>query len=72
MSLTPAQVHAALAVQHAAAHDPGRHVRVVAGPGTGKSSAIEERPQCGQHTLSACFRCTPTILAAGHPDPKTT
>ncbi|GIL06877.1 MAG: DNA helicase [Betaproteobacteria bacterium] len=43
MALTPAQVRAAQAVQHAAAHDPRQHVRVVAGPGTGKSSAIEER-----------------------------
>jgi superfamily I DNA/RNA helicase len=43
MALMPAQVQAAQAVQHAAAHDPRQHVRVVAGPGTGKSSAIEER-----------------------------
>jgi len=43
MALTPAQVQTAQAMQHAAAHDPSQHVRVVAGPGTGKSSAIEER-----------------------------
>ncbi|MEX2212322.1 MAG: ATP-dependent helicase [Gaiellaceae bacterium] len=30
-------------MQHAAAHDAGNAVRVVAGPGTGKSSAVEER-----------------------------
>ena len=43
MPLTQAQIQAARAVQHAAAHDQAQHVRVVAGPGTGKSSAIEER-----------------------------
>ncbi|NQT19360.1 MAG: ATP-dependent helicase [Planctomycetes bacterium] len=43
MPLTPAQIEAAESVQHAAACDPSQHVRVVAGPGTGKSSAIEER-----------------------------
>src|SRR2546423_14238057 len=43
MPLTQAQIQAAQAVQHAAARDPAEEVRVVAGPGTGKSSAIEER-----------------------------
>lgn len=43
MSLTQAQKQAAQAAQHYAAHDPGSQVRLVAGPGTGKSSAIEER-----------------------------
>jgi len=43
MPLTQAQIQAAQAAQHAAARDPGQQVRVVAGPGTGKSSAIEER-----------------------------
>lgn len=43
MPLTQAQIQAAQAAQHVAAHDPGQQVRVVAGPGTGKSSAIEER-----------------------------
>ena len=43
MPLTHAQILAAQAAQHAAARDPAQQVRVVAGPGTGKSSAIEER-----------------------------
>lgn len=41
--ITDAQRAAAQAVQHAAAHDTSTHVRLVAGPGTGKSFAIEER-----------------------------
>jgi DNA helicase II / ATP-dependent DNA helicase PcrA len=43
MPITPAQIAAAEAVQHAAAQDTSTTVRLVAGPGTGKSSAIEER-----------------------------
>lgn len=43
MPITPAQLAAAQAVQLAAAHDPSPRVRLVAGPGTGKSSSIEER-----------------------------
>src|SRR5262252_1063180 len=43
MPLTPGQIQGAQAVQHASAHAPEQQVRVVAGPGTGKSSAIEER-----------------------------
>lgn len=43
MPLTQTQIQAAQAVQHAAAHAQTQHVRLVAGPGTGKSSAIEER-----------------------------
>src|SRR5438552_7606149 len=43
MPITEAQIAAAEAVQHAAAHDPSPIVRLVAGPGTGKSSAIEAR-----------------------------
>ncbi len=43
MPLTQAQIQAAQAVQYAAAHDQAQQVRLVAGPGTGKSSAIEER-----------------------------
>jgi ATP-dependent DNA helicase UvrD/PcrA len=43
MPLTPAQTQDAEAAQHGAAHDPAQQVRVVAGPGTGKSRAIEER-----------------------------
>jgi DNA helicase II / ATP-dependent DNA helicase PcrA len=43
MPLTQAQIQTAQTTQHAAAHDPAQQVRVVAGPGTGKSSAIEER-----------------------------
>ena len=43
MPLTPQQVLAAEAIQHAAAHDASRQSRLVAGPGTGKSRSIEER-----------------------------
>jgi DNA helicase-2/ATP-dependent DNA helicase PcrA len=43
MPITPVQIAAAGAVQHAAAQDTSPTVRLVAGPGTGKSSAIEER-----------------------------
>lgn len=43
MPITPTQVRAAQAVQHAAAHDAAAQVRLVAGPGTGKSFTIEER-----------------------------
>ena len=46
MPLTQAQIQAAQIVQHAAAHDQAQQVQVVAGPGTGKSSAIEERVRC--------------------------
>ena len=43
MPIATHQLQAAAANQHAAAHDPAQHVRLVAGPGTGKSYAIEER-----------------------------
>ncbi len=43
MGITPAQIQAAQAVQHAAAHDAADLVRLIAGPGTGKSFSIEER-----------------------------
>jgi superfamily I DNA/RNA helicase len=43
MPITPGQIAAAQAVQRAAAQDPSPTVRLVAGPGTGKSSSIEER-----------------------------
>ncbi len=43
MALTPVQIRSAGAAQQAAAHDPSPQARLVAGPGTGKSSAIEER-----------------------------
>jgi superfamily I DNA/RNA helicase len=43
MPLDPIQIQRAEIVQHAAAQDPNPHIRLVAGPGTGKSSAIEER-----------------------------
>ena len=43
MSITQAQIQVAQAVQHAAAHDAAPQVRVVSGPGTGKSFTIEER-----------------------------
>lgn len=43
MPITPAQITAAEAIQHAAAHDPAHQVRLIAGPGTGKSATIVER-----------------------------
>lgn len=43
MPITQAQIVAAQAIQHAAAHDPSQHIRLLAGPGTGKSASIEER-----------------------------
>jgi DNA helicase II / ATP-dependent DNA helicase PcrA len=43
MAITGPQIAAAEAVQHAAAHDASPRVRLVAGPGTGKSCSIEER-----------------------------
>jgi DNA helicase II / ATP-dependent DNA helicase PcrA len=43
MALRREQIDRAVAVQRAAAHDESEHVRVVAGPGTGKSATIEER-----------------------------
>lgn len=43
VGLRPEQIEEAQAAQHAAAHDESGHVRVVAGPGTGKSATIEER-----------------------------
>src|SRR5881396_3272545 len=43
MPLRPEQVQLAVAAQEGAAHDTSDHVRVVAGPGTGKSATIEER-----------------------------
>jgi DNA helicase II / ATP-dependent DNA helicase PcrA len=41
--ITPQQVLAAQAIQQAAAHDNSAQIRLVAGPGTGKSFSIEER-----------------------------
>lgn len=43
MPATPAQLAAAKTVQHAAAHDTSAQVRLVAGPGSGKSFSIAER-----------------------------
>ena len=43
MALSPQDVEAAQATQEAAAHAGQAQVRLVAGPGTGKSSTIEER-----------------------------
>ncbi len=43
MPITPSQKQAAQAIQFAASHDSSSQVRLVAGPGTGKSKAIEER-----------------------------
>src|SRR5260370_4456270 len=43
MPITPQQIQAAEATQRAAAHDAAQQIRLVAGPGTGKSFSIEER-----------------------------
>lgn len=43
MPLRPQQIAQAADVQKIAAHDDAAHVRVVAGPGTGKSATIEAR-----------------------------
>lgn len=43
MPFTPQQLHQAEAIQRAAAQDGSPTVRLVAGPGTGKSFTIEER-----------------------------
>lgn len=43
MPITQDQVEAAQNAQHLAAHDANSVVRLVAGPGTGKSTSIEER-----------------------------
>src|SRR6266404_1086017 len=43
MAITPQQIQAAEATQRAAAHDASQQIRLVAGPGTGKSFSIEER-----------------------------
>lgn len=43
MAFDPDELAAASAAQAAAATDPAQHVRVIAGPGTGKSFAIEKR-----------------------------
>lgn len=43
MPITPQQIRAAIVIQSAAAHDGAQQIRLVAGPGTGKSYSIEER-----------------------------
>lgn len=43
MPINQQQIDAAVLTQNTAAHDTRRQVRLVAGPGTGKSFAIEER-----------------------------
>jgi DNA helicase II / ATP-dependent DNA helicase PcrA len=43
MPVTNAQIQSAKAIQDTAAHDSSAQVRLVAGPGTGKSFSIEER-----------------------------
>ena len=43
MAITKQQIRTAEIQQHAAARDPRSRVRLVAGPGTGKSYAIQER-----------------------------
>ena len=57
MPITNAQIQAAEAIQDAAAHDPSLQVRLVAGPGTGKSRTIEERVRwlLAQHVPAAAI-----------------
>jgi superfamily I DNA/RNA helicase len=43
MPITQQQIQNAQNTQHTAAHDNSSQIRLVAGPGTGKSFAIEER-----------------------------
>ena len=43
MGITPNQIQTAEPQQHQAAHDPNPQVRAIAGPGTGKTHAIQER-----------------------------
>jgi flagellar biosynthesis/type III secretory pathway ATPase len=43
MPITAQQQQGSQAIQHTAAHDGAQQVRLVAGPGTGKSFCIEER-----------------------------
>ncbi len=43
MTFTQQQIQQAEAQQHAAAHDLNRQIRLIAGPGSGKSFAIQER-----------------------------
>ena len=43
MPVTQQQIRRAEVQQHAAAHDPSPQVRLIAGPGSGKSFAIQER-----------------------------
>ncbi len=43
MPFTPQQISNAQIQQHAAAHDPNPQVRLIAGPGSGKSFAIREK-----------------------------
>lgn len=43
MPITAQQIQAAQGLQHGAAHDGSAQIRLVAGPGTGKSFSIEER-----------------------------
>ena len=56
MPITPWQIKAAEAVQRAAARDTSPQIRLVAGPGTGKSFSIEERVrwllETGTHSRS--------------------
>lgn len=43
MPFTPEQYVQAEAIEHAVARDNSQRVRLVAGPGTGKSYVVEER-----------------------------
>jgi superfamily I DNA/RNA helicase len=43
MPITPEQKETAIQLQQTAAHDENGQIRIIAGPGTGKSYTIEER-----------------------------
>lgn len=77
MPITAAQKAVADQQQWAAARDRAPQVRLVAGPGTGKSHTIEKRVAdlllngvtptnvyviSFTHLLTGCFRCTPAML----------
>ena len=72
MPIIPAQVAAAEAVQHAAAHDGAAQVRLVAGPGTGKSASIEERVRwLMSHGVAADAICAVSFTRASARDLRT-
>jgi ATP-dependent DNA helicase UvrD/PcrA len=69
MPITPTQIAAAESVQHAAAHDGSAQVRLIAGPGSGKSATIEERVNwlLGQG-ISATSICAVSFTRASSSD----